>query len=47
MEVELLQWKQEILFIKRDANGVIVAISERTPEGYVEEKGADELQDKE
>ncbi|MFD0682390.1 MULTISPECIES: hypothetical protein [unclassified Paenibacillus] len=32
-----MQWKQELLFIKRDANGVIVAISEQTPDGYVVE----------
>ncbi|WP_240420784.1 hypothetical protein [Paenibacillus periandrae] len=36
------KWQQELIFIKRDANGVIAAISERTPEGYVEEKSTDE-----
>ncbi|MCU6792364.1 hypothetical protein OB236_09510 [Paenibacillus sp. WQ 127069] len=40
------KWQQELIFIKRDANGVIAAISERTPEGYVEEKSTDESQDK-
>ncbi|WP_281365281.1 hypothetical protein [Paenibacillus foliorum] len=32
-----MKWKQELLFIKRDTNGVIVAISEKTPEGYMVE----------
>ncbi|MFH5187659.1 hypothetical protein ACHHV8_36575 [Paenibacillus sp. TAB 01] len=27
-------WKQEMIFIKRDDNGVIIAISEYTPEDY-------------
>jgi hypothetical protein len=31
------KWKQELIFIKRDKNGVIIAISEQTPKGYVEE----------
>ncbi|MCM3273678.1 hypothetical protein [Paenibacillus elgii] len=30
------KWKQELIFIKRDENGVIVGISEKTPEGYVD-----------
>jgi hypothetical protein len=30
------EWKHEPIFIKRDENGVIVGISELTPEGYEE-----------
>ncbi|WP_161783575.1 hypothetical protein [Paenibacillus tyrfis] len=30
------KWKQELIFIKRDANGVIVGMSEQTPEDYVD-----------
>lgn len=32
-----MQWKREELFVKRDENGVIVAINERTPAGFVDQ----------
>lgn len=28
------KWTQELLFVRRDENGVIVDISEQTPVGY-------------
>jgi hypothetical protein len=31
-----MQWKQELIFVKRDANGVIVALSEQTPKDYAD-----------
>ena len=30
------KWKHELIFIKRDENGVIIGISEQTPEDYVD-----------
>ncbi|WP_275900624.1 hypothetical protein [Paenibacillus periandrae] len=30
------KWKQELIFIKRDENGVIIGVSEHTPEDYAE-----------
>jgi len=33
------EWKQELIFIKRDEKGVIIAMSEQTPKGYVEKPG--------
>lgn len=30
------EWKQELIFIKRDENGVIIEVREQTPEDYEE-----------
>ncbi|WP_179232885.1 hypothetical protein [Paenibacillus rigui] len=31
------QWRQEIIYVKRDKNGVIIAMEEEMPEGFIEE----------